>query len=125
MTAPRDFPREARLLRPAEFARVYATRQSAARGPLVVYAAAWRGPGGRPRLGLSVSRRIGKAVIRNRWKRSLREAFRHVQASLDPSCDYIIVVRSGQPGAGSDEARRTERTIVDLAHRAVRSRGRR
>jgi ribonuclease P protein component len=91
----------------------------------VVYAAAWRGPGGRPRLGLSVSRRIGKAVIRNRWKRSLREAFRHVQASLDPSCDYIIVVRSGQPGAGSDEARRTERTIVDLAHRAVRSRGRR
>ena len=125
MAASEDFPRAARLLRPAEFARVYAARRSAARGPLVIYAAARSDPDGRPRLGLSVSRRIGNAVIRNRWKRTLREAFRHVQGNLDPRCDYIIVVRSGLPATGRDNAVQTERMIIDLAARAASGGGRR
>lgn len=119
MAAPENFPRGARLLRPAEFARVYGVRHSAARGPLVVYAAARSEPAGRPRLGLSVSRRIGSAVIRNRWKRRLREAFRRVQGQLDPRFDYIIVVRSGRPAAGDEHAHLTERMIIELAMRAV------
>jgi ribonuclease P protein component len=124
MAAPEGFPRESRLLRPAEFARVYAERHSAARGPLVLYAAARQDSGGRPRLGLSVSRRIGNAVVRNRWKRRLREAFRRVQEAVDPRFDYIIVVRSGQPTAGRENALQAERTIVDLASRVTRGGGR-
>lgn len=118
MTAQGNFSAAARLRRPAEFARVYQKRRSAARGSLVLYAAARDEPGGQARLGISVSRRIGTAVIRNRWKRRLRESFRGVQSQLDPRTDYVIVVRSGRPEPGADGARRTAEAIVALAARA-------
>ncbi|MFM8635086.1 MAG: ribonuclease P protein component [Planctomycetia bacterium] len=125
MTADEHFPRARRLLRPTEFARVYSARCTAAQGPLVLYAAPRDTPEGPARLGVSVSRRIGNAVIRNRWKRRLREAFRRVQGNLSPGNDYIIVVRSGRPEEGEEGARRTERMIVQLAGRtASRPRGR-
>jgi ribonuclease P protein component len=47
-----------------------------------------------PRLGLSVSRRVGGAVVRNRWKRLLREAFRLTQSRLPPGLDLIVVPRA-------------------------------
>jgi len=119
MAASEGFPKAARLIRPTEFARVYEQRRTAARGPLVLYVAARQDGHGRPRLGLSVSSRIGKAVLRNRWKRRLREAFRRVQADLPAGFDYILVVRSGRPATGAAAARDTERTILELAGRAI------
>jgi len=47
-----------------------------------------------PRLGLSVDRRIGKAVIRNRIKRWMREVFRLHQSRLKESVEMILVARS-------------------------------
>jgi len=99
---PAGFPRRMRLLRPADFSRVYDTRQSASVGSLVLYAAVNRDDPSAVRVGLSVSRRIGSAVVRNRWKRRLREAFRAVRARLP---------------AGSDSA------IGELAARVVNRRG--
>jgi ribonuclease P protein component len=63
-------------------------------GLLVVYAAANGLP--HPRVGLSVSRKVGNAVVRNRWKRLLREAFRLSQPSLPVGLDFILIPRSGQ-----------------------------
>ncbi len=54
----------------------------------------------------------------------LREAFRHVQGDLDTRCDYIIVVRSGLPATGHDNAARTQQMIVDLATRTASGGGR-
>jgi ribonuclease P protein component len=119
MASARRFSRAARLLRPADFQRVYGERRSAASGPLVVYAARRDGGPIGPRLGLSVSRRIGTAVVRNAWKRRLREAFRHVQSDLPPGHDFIVVVRSGRPQPGADGARLTERLLTDLTARAA------
>lgn len=112
-----------RIARPADFARVYDTRQSAAAGPIVLYAAAGRGDPSAVRVGLSVSRRIGSAVVRNRWKRRLREAFRAVRASLPAGHDFVLVVRSGEPPAGAEGARWMEESIRTLAAKVVGRRG--
>lgn len=113
------FPRRLRLLRPAEFSRVYDCRQSAASGPLVLYAATNPESPAGVRVGLSVSRRIGGAVVRNRWKRRLREAFRAVRGTLPVGNDFVLVVRSGGPPSGVVAARRIEETIAALASRVV------
>ncbi len=117
--ADKRFSKGDRLLRPAEFARVYDRRQSAAAGPIVLYAAARSPAVGPPRLGLSVSRRVGNAVVRNSWKRRLREAFRAVRSDLPAGSDMIIVVRSSTPPGGAEAAGRLAGLMVDLARRVA------
>ncbi|MGE3538171.1 MAG: ribonuclease P protein component [Candidatus Tectimicrobiota bacterium] len=51
------------------------------------------------RLGLAVSKRLGKAVVRNRIKRCLRETFRRHKAAFVVPCDVVIVARHGAVGA--------------------------
>ena len=86
-----------RLSRSAEFERVYRQGRSKGNRYLVLYAfpraedAAEREDG--PRLGLSVSRRVGGAVERNRVKRVLREAFWAEAERLPATSDYVVVAR--------------------------------
>jgi ribonuclease P protein component len=81
-----------RLSRSAEFERVYRQGRSTANRQLVLYSFP-NSSAPRARLGLSVSRKVGGAVERNRIKRLLREAFARVEAELAPEQDIVVVAR--------------------------------
>src|SRR5919204_6721876 len=87
-------PRRRRLSRSAEFERVYRQGRSKGNRFLVLYAfPREEGSQDGPRLGLSVSRKVGGAVERSRVKRVLREAFWAEAERLAPESDYVIVAR--------------------------------
>jgi ribonuclease P protein component len=90
-------PRRRRLSRSAEFERVYRQGRSKGNRYLVLYAFPREDPEG-PRLGLSVSRRVGGAVDRTRLKRVLREAFWEEARRLPPGSDYVVVARRDARG---------------------------
>lgn len=102
------FPKRLRLLHGGDYRRVLAARSSASDSVLVVHGAA--NDLGHPRLGLTVSRAVGTSVVRNRWKRILREAFRLAQHDL-PSLDVIVIPRRNtQP-----DIRRVSESLRKLA----------
>jgi ribonuclease P protein component len=94
-------PKRRRLSRSAEFERVYRQGRSKANRYLVLYAFPREGEDPPspsvgeegPRLGLSVSRRVGGAVDRTKVKRALREAFWSEAERLPAGSDYVVVAR--------------------------------
>jgi len=81
-----------RLSRSADFDRVFRQGRSHAGRELVLYVFP-RGEAEEPRLGLSVSRKVGGAVQRNRVKRLLREAFALDGGRLPAGTDAVVVAR--------------------------------
>jgi ribonuclease P protein component len=79
------------LRRPVDFEAVYDRRRSAADAMLVVYVR----ENGLPhsRVGLSVSKKFGAAVRRNRIRRLLREAYRLEKADLPIGYDFVLIPR--------------------------------
>ncbi len=87
------FPVTARMKRNSEFQLVYQQAKRTGDGLLLVFA---RANGlGRTRIGLSVSRRFGCSVRRNRVKRVLREAFRLAEGEIPSGMDLILIPRAG------------------------------
>uniref|UniRef100_A0A6J5ZZV5 Unannotated protein n=1 Tax=freshwater metagenome TaxID=449393 RepID=A0A6J5ZZV5_9ZZZZ len=94
-SAPRKRPR--RLSRSADFERVYRQGRSIG-GRYFVLHLFPRDGGGElkedPRLGLSVSRKVGGAVERNKVKRLLRTAVDELVEQFDPAVDVVVVART-------------------------------
>jgi ribonuclease P protein component len=118
--APRGRPKRGRLSRSAEFERVYRQGRSVGNRFLVLYAFPRTGAADGPRLGLSVSRKVGGAVDRNRVKRLLREAFADEAERVPADHDVVVVAR---PEARDLAAREgldgVRRELADLLGRGL------
>jgi ribonuclease P protein component len=105
-----------RLSRSADFDRVFRHGRSHAGRELVLYVFP-RGESEAPRLGLSVSRKVGGAVQRNRVKRLLREAFEFEGQRLPAGTDAVVVARHEANALaereGLDGMRRVLSELVD------------
>ena len=88
-------PKRRRLSRSGEFDRVYRDGSSHATRYLVLYTFPRKDEERKEvRLGVSVSRKVGGAVERNKVKRTLREAFWSIADDLPPRHDFVVVARA-------------------------------
>ncbi len=108
-----SFPRSARLLSGADFRRVYRRGVRLRAGPLRL--CALRRREGESRLGLSIGRRVGNSVQRNRWKRAVREAFRLNRHKLHAPHDLVVSIDwSAAPEQSRRAAASLDRLIGEL-----------
>jgi len=85
-----SFPKSKRLVRNSQFKDVLGRGLRVSDGVLTLYMA--RNDCGYPRLGVSVGKFWGSAVVRNRLKRLLREAFRQSQDQIPAGFDYLLMI---------------------------------
>ena len=85
-----SFPAAARLKGTKDYDRVYRRGFRLWSHPLGVQVLPRES--GKSRLGLSVSKKVGSSVVRNRWKRAIREAFRLHRHRLEAPCDMVVMV---------------------------------
>ncbi len=119
MKGDQRFGKHERLRLREDFARVFALRCSAGNGLLVIYVA---GNGLRwSRLGVSVSRRLGNAVMRHSITRRIREAFRLQKESLPAGLDIVCVAKA----PACDRVTDISASLRDLAEKAAQKLARR
>jgi len=100
-----------------EFRRIYRKGRSAVSPCMVVYCQKNRQ--GRSRLGVTVSTKLGHAVVRNRVRRRLREIYRLNRDHMVPGYDVIVVARTR---AAAAPYRRLEREYLSLLNKLELSR---
>jgi ribonuclease P protein component len=116
--ADHTFPPRYRVRRRDDFDRIYRRRRTVSDDLLIVHGC--ENGLDHPRLGLSVSRKVGGAVRRNRWKRLLREAFRLRRSELPTGIDFVVAPRPGPP----PRLPRVMESLLSLARRSVQRLGR-
>ncbi len=102
-----------RLRRPEDFRHVWSTGRSWAH-PLFIL---WALPndGDHVRVGITASRKVGNAVVRNRARRLLREAARHLYGSIVTGWDLVLVARPPLGEAKEPQVESALRRMLGLA----------
>lgn len=117
MCPDESFSRQFRIRSAADFDRVYSAGKVASDAWLVVHAAENDLP--HCRLGVSLSRKVGDAPLRNRWKRVLREAFRRSKHTLPGGWDLVVRPRKGAACSFPE----VQASLLKLAAKLARNQG--
>ncbi|MFF2754485.1 ribonuclease P protein component [Psychrobacillus sp. NPDC058041] len=67
------------------------------------------------RVGLSVSKKVGNAVVRNRIKRYIRQTFLELKDQVDPNKDYIIIARNPAAKLDFHESKKSLEHVLKIA----------
>jgi len=120
------FRRADRILRTQDFRRVVKSGKRRVSGSFVVVTASkatansQSSDEGQHRLGVTVSKRVGNAVIRNRVKRRIREWFRHTRAELPGRLEIVVIARAtARDLSGVEVAAFLNRAIENPGRRVV------
>ncbi len=106
-------PKMGRLCQNKSFQAVYRSGKSYANKNLVLYVLPNKSVG--RRVGFAAGKRLGSAVVRNRLKRLLREAYRHHQERIITGVDLVLVARQPMVKAGVNQA---IKAFLDICARA-------
>jgi len=101
-----------------EFRRVYNAGKSVASGLIAVYCR--RGRRGRSQLGITVSTKVGKAVVRNKVRRRLKEIYRLHESEMRRGFDLVIVARMKSPSATYQQLEKDFLRLADKLDLRVR-----
>ena len=104
-----------RVLRSSDFERIYRKGRKQIGPSFALFGI--RNEHGRSRIGITVTRKFGGAVLRNRSKRIVREIFRRNRDAFGATCDFVVNVRSG---ALTRPYAELERELKGLAERLAR-----
>ena len=91
--ASEEFPRQHRILRPADYRAIYETGLKIHSKGFVLFVR--NNDLDHDRLGITVSRKVGGAIVRNRIKRWFREIFRRHSADLPNHFDFVVNAKRG------------------------------
>lgn len=107
------FLRRWRIHNQGDFKDVFSKGRPFFKDDLVLYAIANKRP--YSRIGISISKKVGRAVERNRIRRLIREVYRMNVGRLKKGMDIVLVVR---PGCKGDDLYSMERSLLDLLRMA-------
>ncbi|QEG00072.1 Ribonuclease P protein component [Stieleria maiorica] len=117
---PNAFPKSKRVVSGRAFTLVLRKGGCAADDCLVVFAFPRREGDDRSdqprRLGVTIPKKTGNAVVRNRWKRWIRESFRTQQADFPTGYDFVVRPKKGATGNWTS----IRRSLPKLARKAAR-----
>lgn len=109
------FPKSRRVLKSTEFTQVLRNGACAADGVLVLFALPRSDPKQTTRIGITIPKKTGNAVVRNRWKRLIRESFRIQQERIADGYDLVVRPKKG----AAPDSRLIMRAVPRLAAKAI------